>query len=186
MRPYWCSPNSACRAATSSPESLLLVGHYVGEQQRVEEPVAFGQMLADTDAARLFAANEYLAREHQVDHVFEADAVLVQRAAVLGGDAVDHLGGIECAGYVAGPALALDEPLGEDGEDLVGVDYVAVLIHRADAVRVAVGDEARVALLGDNGFLGSLDVGQDGLWVDAREERVEFAANLDKWDLRGG
>ena len=122
------------------------VGHDVGEEQRVEQAVALRQVSADADAARFLAADEDVLLEHEVADVLEADAVLVQLAAVPGGDAVEHERGVEGAGDVAGPAFAFEQPLEQDGEDLVCVDDVAVLVYRADAVGVAIGDEACVTL----------------------------------------
>ena len=74
----------------------------------------------------------------------------MQGAAILRGDTVEHLGGVEGTGDVAGPALAVEQPLEQDGEDLVRVDDVAMLIDRADAVGVSVGDEACIAFFGDD------------------------------------
>ena len=59
---------------------------------------------------------------------------------------VEHLRGVEGAGHTARPALTLEQPPQQDGVDLVRVDDVAVLVDRADAVGVAVSDQAGVAL----------------------------------------
>ena len=112
-------------------------------------------MAADADAAGLFAADQDVLLEHEITDVLEADTVLVQLAAVPGGDTVEHFGGVEGAGDVAGPAFVLEQPLEDDGEDLVCVDDVAVFVNGADAVGVAIGDEAGVAVLGDDGASGS-------------------------------
>ncbi len=167
-------------------EGLLLVGHDLGEEERVEQAVALREMAADADAAGLFAADQDLLREHEVADVLEADAVLVQFAAVFGGDAVQHFGGVEGAGDVAGPAFVLEQPLENDGEDLVRVDDVAVLVDGADAVGVAIGDEAGVAVLGDDAALGLGDVGEDGLGVDAGKGGVDLGPHLDEGDARAG
>ena len=55
----------------------------VGQQQRIQDAIALGQMAADADAAGLFAANQDVALQHEVADVLEADAAFVQLAAIL-------------------------------------------------------------------------------------------------------
>ena len=105
--------------------------------------------------------------------------MLDQFAAMLLADAVEHFGGVESSGYGAGPAFALEHPTEQDGEDLVRVDEIAVLVGGADAVCVAVGAEAGLAVVGHGCLAERADVRLDGLGVDAGEERVDVAANLD-------
>ena len=47
-------------------ERLALVGHDVGQQQRIEQAVALGQMALEADAAGLLAAHDDLALQHEV------------------------------------------------------------------------------------------------------------------------
>ena len=167
-------------------QRLTLVRHYVGEQQGIQQPIALRQVAADADAARLLAADQDLLFQHQVAHILEADPVFMQRAPVLRRDAVDHLGGVECAGHIARPALARQQPIQQHREDLVCVHHVALLIHRADAVRVAIGNKPGVALLGNHGQLRRADMRQDRLRIDPRKQRVQLVANLHKRNLRAG
>src|SRR6185437_1596671 len=122
----------------------------------------------------------------QVANVFEADAALVQFAAVLRGDAVEHFGGVEGAHHVARPALALQQPAQQDGVDLVRVHVAAVFGDRANAVGVAIGDEAAVALLAHHRLLRFAHVRLDGLGINAGKQRVHLGANLDKVDAALG
>ena len=62
------------------------------------------------------------------------------------------------------------------------VNEAAVFSDGAEAVGIAIGRESGGALLADHGFLQQLDVRQDGLGIDAGEERIQFAANLDVID----
>ncbi len=73
-------------------------------------------------------------------------------------DAVEHFGGVEGAGDGAGPAFVLEHPAEQHGVDFVRVDEVAVLVGGADAVGVAVGAEAGVAVVGDGRFAERADV----------------------------
>ncbi len=57
------------------------------------------------------------------------------------------------------------------------VDEAAVLSDGADAVGVAVGGKAGVTLLLDHRFLQRGDVRQNGLGIDAGEERIVLLAN---------
>ena len=111
--------------------------------------------------------------------ILETDAVLVEGASVAGADAVDHAGGVEGARDVAGPFLAREQPLEQHGEDLVRIDEVAVFVDGSDTVGIAVGDQAGVASVLDDGVLKSAHVRLDGLRIDAGEERVVLGANLD-------
>ncbi len=102
----------------------------------------------------------------------------MQLAAMFRADAVEHFGGVEGAGHGAGPAFAAENPAEQDGKDLVRVDEVAVLVGGADAVGVAVGAEAGVALVGDDCLAKRANMRLDGLGIDAGKERVDVAANL--------
>ena len=154
-------------------ESLAFFSHDVGEQQRVEQAVALGQMALKADAAGLFAAHDDFALEHVVADILEADAVLDELAAVFRADAVEHLGGVEGACDGAGPAFAAQNPAQQHGIDFVRVDEVAIFIGRADAVGVAVGAEAGVAFVLDDRLAEGADVRLDGLGVDAGKERID-------------
>ena len=43
--------------------------------------------------------------------------------------------------HVARPLLSLQQPVGQDRNNLVRIDYIAVLIDRADAVRIAIRNQ---------------------------------------------
>ena len=47
-------------------QRLAFFGHHVGQQQRVQQAVALGQVALEADAARLFAAHHDLALQHVV------------------------------------------------------------------------------------------------------------------------
>ena len=78
-----------------------------------------------------------------------------------------------------GQPLYFKNPTEKHGVDFVRVDEVAVLVGCADAVGVAVGAEAGLAVVGDRGFAEGADVGLDGLGIDAGKERVGFGADGD-------
>src|ERR1700722_16913256 len=102
-------------------------------------------MPADADAARFFAADEYVLGQHQLAHMLEADAVLVELAAVPGRNPVQHLRCIEGARNASGPLLALEQPLEQQAVDFIGIDELAFLVHRADTVSIAIGCKPGVA-----------------------------------------
>ena len=56
------------------------------DEEAGEDAVALGHEGAEADAAALLAADEHVAREHQVGDVLEADRRLVQRRAERLGD----------------------------------------------------------------------------------------------------
>ena len=102
---------------------------------------------------------------------------LVQLASVLGGDAIHHAGGVEGAHHVARPLLAHQQPVQQNGHAFVRIDEAAVFGHRADAIGVAIGDQAGVTFFFHNRFLQQRDVRHDRLGIDAREERIHFLAD---------
>src|ERR1019366_8207436 len=93
---------------------------------------------------------------------FETDAVLNQFAAMFGGDAVEHPGGVECARDSTGPAFALEHPTEQHRKNLVGIDEFSVLVGGADAGGVAQGANVRL----------------DRFRIDAGKKRIDVAANL--------
>jgi hypothetical protein len=153
-------------------------GHDVGEQQRVEQAVALGQVALEADAARLFAAHHDLALQHVIADVLEADAVLVSSRPCLAQMRSSILVVLKARVTSPGQPLRLSTQLQQDGEDLVRIDKFAVLVGGADAVRVAVGAEASVALVGDDRFAEGADVRLDGFGIDAGKQRIDVAANL--------
>src|SRR5271169_5232806 len=66
----------------------------------------------------------------------------------------------------------------QHGESLMRIDEAAVAVDGADAVAVAVSAEAGVIFAGENSLTQRVDVGLDGLGVDAAEARVSSAANF--------
>ena len=83
--------------------------------------------------------------QHQFAYMLEADAMLVELAAVAGCDPVQHPGRIEGARHISRPLLALEQPLEQQAVDFIGIDEPAFFVHRADAVSIAVGGKAGVA-----------------------------------------
>ena len=110
--------------------------------------------------------------------------MLDQLAAVLRADAVEHLGGVEGARHGAGPALALQHPAQQDGVDLVRIDEVAVLVGRANAVRIAVRAEAGLAAVGHHRLAQRANVRLNRLRIDARKQRVGIASESARWRRR--
>ena len=112
--------------------------------------------------------------------------MLDQLAPVLGRDAIQHARGVEGARDHARPLLALEQPAQQDGVTLVRVNKAAVLGDGADAVGVAIGDEARVTLFAHHHLLRLGHVRLDRFRVDAREQRVNVGANLYVLDVAFG
>ena len=66
------------------------------------------------------------------------------------------------------------------------IDEVAVLVSGADAVRIAVGAKAGVAMVLDRRFAERANMRLDRLGVDLREKWVDVAANLHVIDADAG
>ena len=166
-------------------ERLAFLGHHVGEQQAVEQAVALGQVALEADAAGLFAAHHDLALEHvgrQTNlkpmpcSMSSRPYFFAMRSSIL----------VVLKARVTAPGqpLRLSTQLEQDGVDFVRVDEVAVLVGGADAVGVAVGAEAGVAVVGDGGFAEGADVRLDGLGIDAGKERIGIGADVRRWRRR--
>ncbi len=61
-----------------------------------------------------------------------------------------------------------------------------MLIDGADAVRIAIRNQPRIALLRDHRSLCRLDMRQNRLRVDPRKRRIDLVADLDKRNPRPG
>ena len=161
-------------------QRLALFGHDIGQQQAIQHPVALGQEARIADATRLLAADQNVVLHHQICDVLESDRRFVKFAAVLGGDAVKHAGGIEGAHHVSRPLLALQQPAQQHAEYLVRVHEAAIFGDRADAVGIAIGGQTGIAVLTDHGLLQESEVWLDGFRIDARKQRVYFLADRDE------
>ena len=62
----------------------------------------------------------------------------------------------------------------------------ACLIHRADAVRIAVGSKAGLAVVLQHRDLERVDVGRNRLRLDAGEKRIQLSADFDVVDANAG
>src|SRR5260370_35450529 len=98
-------------------------------------------------------------------------------AAMLGSDPVDHARGVECADDIAGPVFALQEPMQQNGENLVRVHKASVFGYRADAVGIAIGSQAGIASLAHHGLLQPGGVWLDGFGIDVGEQWIQFLAD---------
>src|SRR5208283_716933 len=150
-------------------ERLLFFRHDIGQQERVEDAVAFGEKAAVSYAPGFLSADQNFVVHHQIGNVFEADVAFVQLASVLGGDAVHHAGGVEGAHHIARPLLVLQQPVQQNAHALVRIDEAAIFGHSANAVGIAVGDQAGVAFFLYYGLLQQGDVRQDRFGINAGE-----------------
>src|ERR1700685_3849412 len=107
-------------------QRLAFVGHDVGQQQRIQKTVTLRQKARIANSAGLLAADDNFTLHHQVSNVFESDGALVQFAAMLGGNAIDHARRVEGAHDFSGPFLSYEQPLRENGKNLVRIDKAAV------------------------------------------------------------
>jgi hypothetical protein len=85
-----------------------------------------------------------------------------------------------------GHCLRLSSHSSKQAVDLIGVDEAALLIHRADAVRVAVGGKAGLAVVLQDRDLERPDVRRNRLRLNAGKERIQLGADLDVVDAHAG
>src|SRR5207253_5633441 len=113
-----------------------------------------------------------------------ADRALVQLAAMLGGDAIEHARGVESAHYIARPLFAFEQPAEENRENLVGIDEAAVFGDGADAVGVAIGGKARIAFLSYDRLLQQGSMRFNGLGINSRKQRIHLLADRHMLDAK--
>src|SRR3954454_9278141 len=118
-------------------------------------------MSLDADPAGLLATDKDVVFEHEIAHVLESDAVLIERLIVLGGDPVQHFGRVERACDSTGPSFALKQPAQQDGKNLMRVNEIAVFIYGAESISIAIGYKSCLTFFGDDGVLQCADVGLD-------------------------
>ncbi len=102
-------------------------------------------MSLERNPARFLAANQHILRHHVIGDVVEADGRFPQGQTVAFGEAVNHARGGDRPHHRAAQAALFHEIFEGERHDFVRVYEVAAFVHRADAVRVAVGDDAEVA-----------------------------------------
>src|SRR3984957_10990125 len=159
-------------------EMFTVPGHDFGEEQGIHGGVAFGQIQFSADAAAFFAAEKNVGFEHAVADVFETDGGFPDFAAEFGGDLVDHFGGGESFGDVAGEVARAGQMPEQDGENLVRGDEGAVAVDGADAVGVAIEAETSVVFAIDDGAAQGGDVRFDGFGIHAAEQRIAVGTNF--------
>ena len=99
---------------------------------------------------------------------------LVKLAPVFRRDAVDHARGVKGAYNFAGPLFPLQQPAQQDRENFVRIDEAAIFSDGANAVGIAIGREAGIALFADDRLLQFGNVRLNRLGIDAREKRVQL------------
>src|SRR5262249_30214698 len=112
----------------------------------------------------------------------EADATLVQLAAIPGSDAVKHPRGVEGPHNLSRPVLAVEHPFQNHSETFVRIDEAAVFRNRSDPVGVAIGGQSRLATLAYHRLLQHGNMGRNWFRVDAGKQRVKLGANLKMLD----
>ncbi len=154
------------------------VGHDLQQQQPHENPVAFGNVTLDAHPAGLLAADQHVTVQHVIGDVIEADGRLVHRQTIASGDAVDHHGRAHRLDHIAAPAAPLCQVAQRQRHDGMRIYEVAVAVHRAHAIGVAVGGDAYVGVHRIDRRRHHVQVFADRFRVNAAEAGVHFAANL--------
>src|SRR5271156_4732013 len=95
-------------------------------------------MSSHADTARLLPADQDVFGEHQLAYMLEPNPVLIKLSPIPGCDPVQHFCRIERPSHISRPLLSFQQPLQQDAVDLVGIDEATFLIHRTNAVRIAI------------------------------------------------
>src|ERR1700678_1161069 len=93
---------------------------------------------------------------------------------MFGRYAIDHACGVEGAHDFSGPFLSYQQPLGENGKNLVRIDKAAVFRHSADAIGITIGRKPGIAALFHHGLLQHRHMSDDRFGIDARKQRVQL------------
>ena len=95
-------------------------------------------MTANGESGALFTADGDLVLHDQLADVLESDRGLVEFDLVLRRQRVDHVGGDHGLGHTILPTAAFHDVIKEHGDDVIGRDEGAIVIHDAEAVGVTV------------------------------------------------
>ncbi len=90
-------------------------------------------MALERNATRFFAANQHIFLHHMVSNVIEAYWCFIERKTITFCQTIDHTRSRD------------NKILQRQRHDLMRVNERATLIHRADAVCIAIGHNAEVA-----------------------------------------
>ena len=135
-------------------------------------PSRSGRCIAEAVAARLLAAHHRAGLDHLGPDVLEADRRLVHRHVVELAQPADHRRLVDRRNDRLAHAAVLEQVVHEQAHDLELVDERALLVGRAGAIRVTVEQQAEVVAAAGEDAQRLVDVGPDGLRVDAAEPRV--------------
>ncbi|ETJ03940.1 MAG: hypothetical protein Q605_AUC00769G0003 [Actinomyces urogenitalis DORA_12] len=133
----------------------LLAGgrHRLHEQGACVDAVLAWDVAAHGQAARGLAADDGVSLGHLGADPLKAHRHLVADLAVSLGHAVQQVGGGHIAHRRAAPALAGEQVVVEEDQDLVGGEVVPLVIDDPQPVGVAVGGDAQVRAALDDGVL---------------------------------
>src|SRR5438094_1934398 len=171
-------PDALLEVANDLRQRLAAPHDHVGEKHPDEDAVALGDVAANTESARLLPTDDGVGLHHLRRDVFESDLDLVDLGVELLRQLLDHRGHVHRLDDRAAHPEHVEQVQHEQREHLQLIDEPAGLVDDADAVGVAVGEDAQVvaAALHDGDRL--VDVGWDGLRVQAAEERVAVRVQL--------
>ena len=145
--------------------------------------VAFGNVPGKTDAAAFLSAEQYVALEHLRANIFEPDAGLDQRQAMRRAHLVHHRSGRERLDHPP-PALSIyNQMMQQQANDLVCRQRVAVAVHAANAIGIAVGHEANVVRMSAEELPAAPVICDDRFGIDAAKQHVML--RIERRDLAG-
>ncbi len=163
---------------------LACLDHEIEHVQPGENPVAFGDIVAEGVAARFLAANQRVRLGHFRRDEFESHACLVDGYTVDLAEDVQHA--CRGQGFYDGAAQAADfqQVIRQQGVHAQLVDEPPVLVADAATVRVAVGDEQNVRFVVHGGFQTHVNIRLDRFGTfHLREGRIADIVNFDHLGL---
>src|SRR5437773_4199288 len=93
---------------------------------------------------------------------------------MAGRNAVEHLRSVEGANNFSRPLFSTQQPVEQDGENLVRVNKASVFGDGTDAVSVSVRRKAGMAALANNSFLQCANMRLNRLGVYHRKKRIKI------------
>src|SRR6266571_5584028 len=165
-------PDALLEVAKDLRQRLAAPHDHVREEHPDEDAVALGDMTPDAEAARLFPTDDGVDLHHLRSDVFEPDLDLIDLGVELLRQLLDHRGHVHRLDDRPAHAEDIEQVQHQQREHLQLIDEPARLVDDADAVGVAVGEDAQVVAASLHHRDRLVDVGRDGLGVQAAEEGV--------------
>ena len=160
-------------------EGCLQGGYHLEHEQSHEDPIALGDVPAESHPARFLAPDEHIVTQDVVGDVIETHRGLNDLKVELLAQSVDHLGRGNRLDHLPTPAALFHQVSQAQGQDAVCIDILSSPVHGPDAIGISVRRQPKLAVSGGDSAGQWAKGACDGVRVDPAEARVHLGADLE-------